>query len=338
MILPQGPHPGYPTGTVAFLFTDVEGSTRLWQQYRGGMRGALERHDTLVAEKVAHYGGVLVRPRGEGDSQFAVFMQASQAVAAACAFQLAMHHEPRQLPEPLRVRVALHTGEAEVREGDYYGIDVNRCARLRAIAHGGQVLLSGVTAALVREYVSANVRLVSLGLHQLKDVPEPEHVFQLVHPDLPSTFPPLEGVIAIEDTAARSKLELDWRNGLDGLTVDRRHNPPAPVNPLIGRQNERADVIRRLRESRLVTLTGSGGVGKTRVALEIARALVAEFDDGVWLAELPRFATRPCCHTQSARHFGSASARGSDWTRPWWTPSTIASGARQLRAPGPGLR
>src|SRR5918911_458476 len=134
-----------PTGTVTFLFTDVEGSTKLWEQHSEQMRLALARHDQLIESLVDQYQGVVVRPRGEGDSRFAVFPRASDAVAAAAAVQRALHEEPWPAETPLRVRMALHTGEADVREGDYYGSAVNRCARLRAIAHGGQTGLSTVT-------------------------------------------------------------------------------------------------------------------------------------------------------------------------------------------------
>src|SRR5205823_13057518 len=143
-----------PVGTLTFLFTDVEGSTRLWEQYPEGMRVALARHDALIEGHVDAHDGVLVRPRGEGDSRFAVFARASDAVAAACAIQVALVHEAWALPEPLRVRIAIHTGEGDLRLGDYYGPAVNHCARLRATAHGGQVLVSMVTADLVREALS----------------------------------------------------------------------------------------------------------------------------------------------------------------------------------------
>src|SRR6476660_8357958 len=131
-----------PTGTVTFLFTDVEGSTRLWEQHPEQTRLALARHDALIESLVEQHQGVVVRPRGEGDSRFAVFPRASEAVAAAAGIQQALHVEPWPVETPIRVRMALHTGEADLREGDYYGAAVNRAARLRAIAHGGQAVLS----------------------------------------------------------------------------------------------------------------------------------------------------------------------------------------------------
>src|ERR687885_566155 len=152
-----------PAGTETFLLTDIAGSTRLWEQHPAAMRQALVRHDALVETVVVEHGGVVVRPRGEGDSRFAVFPRATEAVAAAAAIQHALHEEPWPQETPLRVRMALHTGDADVRDGDYYGSAVNRCARLRAAAHGGQTLLSGVTAELVRERMPTGAALHGLG-------------------------------------------------------------------------------------------------------------------------------------------------------------------------------
>jgi class 3 adenylate cyclase len=152
---------------VTFLLTDVEASTRLWQQYRTQMGQALARHDELIEQLVTRHGGVLVRPRGEGDSRFAVFARASDAAAAACAIQIHLLREVWGMPDPIRVRVAIHTGEADVRKGDYYGPAINHCARLRSAAHGGQVLVSEVTAELVRESLSGDLGLRDLGWYQL---------------------------------------------------------------------------------------------------------------------------------------------------------------------------
>jgi class 3 adenylate cyclase len=152
-----------PTGTLTFLFSDIQASTRLWQQHRAEMRGVMIRHDTLIEALVMEHNGTVVRPRGEGDSRFAVFAQASAAVASAAAIQEALFREPWPLPEQLRVRIALHTGEADLRDGDYYGPAVNRCARLRGLANGGQVLLSETTAALVRGDLPARIALRDLG-------------------------------------------------------------------------------------------------------------------------------------------------------------------------------
>jgi class 3 adenylate cyclase len=146
-----------PAGTVTFLFTDIEGSTRLWEQHPEAMRAALARHDALLTAGIQQHGGGVVKSRGEGDSFFAVFARASDALAAACALQQALLAEPWPVEgQPLRVRMALHTGEADLRGDDYYGPAVNRCARLRAIAHGGQVLLSHRAKAAIADRAPLN--------------------------------------------------------------------------------------------------------------------------------------------------------------------------------------
>src|SRR5919202_1006290 len=152
-----------PTGTVTFLFTDIAGSTALWEQQPEAARVALARHDALVEQIVAAHEGHVVRPRGEGDSRFAVFARATDAVAAAAALQQALHAEPWPTPTPLRVRMALHTGEADLRAGDYYGTAVTRCARLRAVAHGGQTLVSQATVDQVADVPLAGIGFRGLG-------------------------------------------------------------------------------------------------------------------------------------------------------------------------------
>jgi len=178
-----------PTGTVTFLLTDIEGSTALWERQPEATRSALERHDAIIESAVAREGGAVVRPRGEGDSRFAAFDRASDAIAAACAIQRALVAEFWRGTPALRVRIALHTGETDIRQGDYYGNAVNRCARLRLIAYGGQVLISSVTAALVASALPEGATLKDLGHHRLKDLTQPEQVFQLVHAELPVDFP-----------------------------------------------------------------------------------------------------------------------------------------------------
>ena len=253
-----------PTGTVTFLFTDIEGSTALWEREPAAMHQALTRHDALVEQIVARHGGVVVRPRGEGDSRFAVFARASDAVAAAAALQQALSAEPWSTSAPLRVRMALHTGEADLRDGDYYGSAVNRCARLRAAAHGGQTLVSLATEELVREHLPATVALRDLGVHRLKDLTLSERIYQLVVPGIPPDFPPLK-------------------------TLDNYpHNLPAQPSPLIGRERDAQLVRERLLagDVHLLTLTGPGGIGKTRLALAVASSLLDRFPDGVWLVRL----------------------------------------------------
>src|SRR5829696_429103 len=157
------PSSNLPTGTVTFLFTDIEGSTQLWERYPDHTRAALLRHDQIIEEIVGLREGSVVRPRGEGDSRFAVFSRATDAVEAAAAMQQALHTEPWPTPTPLRVRVALHTGEADLREGDYYGSAVNRCARLRSVAYGGQTLVSQATYNLASDIMPPMATVRDLG-------------------------------------------------------------------------------------------------------------------------------------------------------------------------------
>jgi hypothetical protein len=188
-----------------------------------------------------------VRPRGEGDSIFAVFLGATDALVAACAAQQHLLRETWPEGIAINVRMALHTGESELRDHDYYGAPVNRCARLRAIAHGGQVVLSQATAQLVQDMMPAGVGLRDMGSHSLKDLQRPEQVFQLLHPDLPSEFPPLKS--------------------LDTLP----HNLPIQVTSFIGRESEIQEITGLFDDAHCVTITGIGGTGKTRLALEVGR-------------------------------------------------------------------
>ena len=254
--------PDLPGGTATFLLTDVENNTRLWEQFPTAMRDALARHDALAQECSARCNGTLVKPRGEGDSHFVVFARATDAVQAALELQQALHAEQWALETPIKVRMALHTGEAELRDNDYYGNVVNRCARIRATAYGGQVLLSSTTADLVREHLPPNVTLQGLGLHRLKDLQRPEALWQLRHPHLPATFAPLKS--------------LDLY----------KHNLPRQLTSFISREPEIQQVKTLLAQTSLLTITGSGGCGKTRLALQVAAEIVETFPDGVWLVEL----------------------------------------------------
>lgn len=179
-----------PTGTVTFLMTDIQGSTRLWERSPQIMRAALGRHDAIAAEIIGKHGGTLIKSRGEGDSLFAVFQEAAAALAAACELQCAFAGEAWPEETPLQVRMALHTGKVEAWEGDYYGPEVNRCARLRDITQPGQILLSQKAYERVRQgAVAGPLGFRRLGKYLLRDLRRPERVFQLLHPQLPAHFP-----------------------------------------------------------------------------------------------------------------------------------------------------
>ncbi|MGC8666931.1 MAG: ATP-binding protein [Chthonomonadales bacterium] len=251
-----------PTGILTFLFTDIVGSTRLWEEHPQAMSQAYARHGAIIADAVQTHSGVLVRSRGEGDSTFSVFTRPEDAVAAACALQIALHQEPWPPDATIRVRAALHTGEGETDGYDYNSADVNRCARIRAIAHGGQTLLSRATAERVHDALPKGASLRDLGLHRLKDLSRPERVFQLLHPDLPADFPPLLSLNALPN------------------------NLPQHLTSFIGRQREIKEIGAQLASARILTLAGPGGLGKTRLALQAAAQLLDEFPGGVWFVDL----------------------------------------------------
>jgi predicted ATPase/class 3 adenylate cyclase len=252
-----------PSGTVTFLFTDIEKSTVLWERDPERMGAAMERHDTLIESIVTGNSGVVVRPRGEGDSRFAVFQRASDAVTAAAAIQHAFFQENWLVDMPVRVRIGLHTGEADLRHGDYYGLAVNRSARIRSAAHGGQTLLSMTTYSLVQDSLPEGLSLRLLGEYRLANLQRPESIYQLVIPDLPVDFPPLTG--SIKET---------------------RTNIPLTLTSFIGRGEEISEIKSLLASARLLTITGMGGSGKTRLALQVGAELVDNFVDGVWLVDL----------------------------------------------------
>ena len=186
-----------PGGTVVtFLFTDIEGSTRLWEADPEAMRQALARHDSLLREVLARSGGRVFKCTGDGFC--AAFAVAAQAAQAALTAQRAMHHGgSAHRPPALRVRMAVHIGQAEQRDGDYFGATLSRVARLLETGHGGQILLSGATQDAVRDTLPAGVALKPLGVHPLRDLQEPERIFQMLHPELPGDFPPLRTVHAV---------------------------------------------------------------------------------------------------------------------------------------------
>jgi predicted ATPase/class 3 adenylate cyclase/DNA-binding CsgD family transcriptional regulator len=252
-----------PTGTVTFLLTDIEGSTGRWEADGAAMAEAVRRHYAILDETIARHGGRRPAEQGEGDSVVAVFSRAADAVAAAVDVQRRFSDEPWPAGAALRLRIALHSGDAELRDADnYFGPGIIRAARLRAIAHGGQTVLSRTTHDLVVDRLPDGVTLVDLGPHRLRDLGRPEQVYQLRHPDLPAEFPPLRSVDA-------------WPNNL-----------PVQLTTFIGRTAEIAEVRRLVAGSRLVTLTGSGGCGKSRLALQAAAESVGDHPDGVWWVEL----------------------------------------------------
>jgi predicted ATPase/class 3 adenylate cyclase len=254
---------GLPAGTLTFLLTDIEGSTRLWETEPEAMEVALQRHDRLLADVIAEHGGTVVTSRGEGDSFFAVFHSAVSAVEAAGICQLRLGREVWPTGSALRVRMGLHTGEARVRGGDHvdYG-PINRCARVRAAGHGGQVLLTKATSDLVAGRLGGGFGLKELGEFRLRDLAGPELIFQLIHAELPVDFPPIHTV------------------------AERTGNLPLQVSSFIGRARELEQTAAMLGEARVVTLTGAGGVGKTRLALQVAEQASPRFGDGAWLCEL----------------------------------------------------
>ncbi|OBK11011.1 transcriptional regulator [Mycobacterium asiaticum] len=248
---------GLPTGTVTMLLADIEGSTRLWETQPAEMTAAVALLDRTLDGLLATYGGVRPVEQGEGDSFVVGFARASQAVACALDLQ-------RAPLAPLRFRIGLHTGEVQLRdENNYIGPTVNRTARLRDLAHGGQTVLSGTTEDLVVDALPADAWLTDLGTHELRGVARPERVVQLCHPDIKNNFPPL-------NTPKRPVGE----------------HLPAQLTSFVGRSGEVADLRQMVAAERLVVLTGTGGVGKTRLAIQVAGQLTADFDAGVWFVDL----------------------------------------------------
>jgi len=250
-------HTPPPSGAVTFLFTDIAGSSALWEQQPDAMHIALARHDTLLRQAIERHAGHVFKT--VGDSFSAAFRTPAAALAAARAAQHALQLEQWSTSAPLRVRMALHTGMVELHDGDYFGPPLNRLARLLALGHGSQILLSRTVRELVHDQLPPEMHLRDLGVHRLEDLAQREHIFQLIAPGVLSDFPPLR--------------TLGTR--LSGL--------PAQPTPFIGREKERmlARVLLRRADVRLLTLCGPGGTGKTRLALQVAAELLDDFPDGV---------------------------------------------------------
>jgi predicted ATPase/class 3 adenylate cyclase len=252
--------PELPSGTVTFLFSDIEGSTRLVQALGAAWPAQLERHRELLSDAFTRHGGVPVG--SEGDSLFVVFPTASGAVEGAIEGQRALAAEPWPSGSEVRVRIGMHSGEASLATDTYVGLDVHRAARIAAAGHGGQVLISDSTRALVEHTLPEQVQLRDLGEHRLKDLAAVERLWQLVAPGLETDFPAIGSLDATPN------------------------NLPTRLTTFLGREREIAEVSRALADARLLTLTGPGGTGKTRLSLEVAVRTMSRFPDGVWFVEL----------------------------------------------------
>ena len=252
---------GLPQGTVTFLFTDLEGSTRLWEEHPREMRDALARHNTIVRAAVESHDGIVFSTMGDGMA--AVFASARDAVSGVLVAQLELTAADwGEVTGPLTARMGLLTDEGVLGGEHYLNQPLNRCARLMAAGHGGQALISGATELLVRDDMADGCGLLDLGEHRLRDLARPVHVFQLTAPGLRSQFPPLRSLDAFAG------------------------NLPIQLSSFVGRVDELAELVMAVRRSSLVTVAGVGGVGKTRLALQAAAELLPSFRDGAWLCEL----------------------------------------------------
>ena len=251
-------------GVVTFLFTDIEGSSQLWEREPERMHGALALHDALLRKAVDGNRGRVVKTMGDG--VHAVFSDPRDAVNAAVEVQQMLADPAATDGIVFKVRIGLHAGVEEHRDDDFFGRSVNRAARIMGVAHGGQILVSETVSSLVDERLSDGVALRDLGLVRLRDLASPERVFQVVHPGLRANFPALRTLEATPN------------------------NLPQQLTSFIGREREQAEIATLLARSSLLTLVGAGGIGKTRLSLQVAADLMDEFPDGVWLVELAAIA------------------------------------------------
>ncbi len=264
--------PKLPSGTVTFLFTDVQDSTPFWEQDPKSMRKAMDRHDELIDMLSKKHNGFLVRPRGEGDSRFVVFENSHDAVLAGLAIQLALYAESWPTSNPICVRMGIHTGEGEFRDGDYYGSDVVRCARLRDIVHGGQTVLSQQTYDLINDDLPEKIEFLDLGEHRLKGLKHPEHVFQLIDPGLPDQFPPLRSLADISIPATQPPAFLD----------DEQAETQKPI--FVARQQKLGKLNGFLKEAMahrggVALVSGGAGRGKTALLDEFSRQAMDTYPD-----------------------------------------------------------
>ena len=274
------------------------------------MGPALAQHDRLLRASIDGHAGSVIKTTGDG--MLAVFADAVAAIDAAVAAQRALRDATWDETGPLRVRMALHAGAAEARDGDYFGPALNRVARILAIAHGGQIICSAVAAVLARDGLPGSIELVDLGSHRLRDIDRPEQIYQVVVGDLDRGFPPLRSLST------------------------RRSNLPVQLTSFVGRQKELAEVATLIERHRLVTLIGTGGTGKTRLMLEAAGRLMDRYADGVWLAELAPLGDPSQIPSEVARALGAPEVPGVPATRDGHGVRRRQGGAapaRQRRAP-----
>src|SRR5437867_4810304 len=244
-----------------FLFTDIEGSTTLWERFPERMRGALARHDSILRGVIEEHGGHVFKT--VGDCFCSVFRTAEDAARAAAAGQHKIAGETwGGIDEPIRVRMAIHTGPAEARDSDYFGPTLNRVARILAAGHGGQILVSNPVRDLIADHLPPAADLIDLGEHRLRDLVRPEHIFQYGEPGLAKEFPLLRSLSAFA------------------------HNLPEQLTSFIGREAELVEIKQLLSRTRLLTLFGSGGSGKTRLALQAAAEAVDRFTNGLWFVDI----------------------------------------------------
>ncbi|MGH7734685.1 MAG: adenylate/guanylate cyclase domain-containing protein, partial [Gemmatimonadales bacterium] len=266
------------TGTLTFLFTDIEGSTSLWEAQPEQMAQAVARHDAVLREAVQGHGGRIVKTTGDGI--YAVFETAPGALASVLAIQLGLQEPGATAGLTLKVRCGLHSGAAHQRDNDYFGTTINRTARIMGAAHGGQILVSRAVAEAVQEGLGDGVELLDLGSVRLKGLSTAEAVYQVVHPQLRREFPALRELEATPN------------------------NLPQQLTSFIGREREREEIEDMLEGARLLTLLGMGGLGKTRLALQVGTTVMDAYPDGVWFVDLQTIRDEALVASETARVLG----------------------------------
>jgi predicted ATPase/class 3 adenylate cyclase len=279
-----------PSGTVTFVFTDVEGSSQRWETHREAMKAAIAHHDALMRAAIEGHRGHVFKT--VGDAFCAAFHSPAEAINAAIEGQRALAREDFSAVDGLRVRIGIHTGHADERDGDYFGPPVNRVARLMSIGHGGQVLVSAATRELVHHELSAGVILKDLGSHRFRDLMHADQVWQLSVADLPNEFPPLKSLDALPN------------------------NLPIQQTSFRGREHDLKEIKSLLDTHALLTLSGAGGVGKTRLAVQAGAELLDRYPDGVWLAELAPITDPTLVSSVIAKALGAGRQEGYDVAEP----------------------